>query len=252
MSVSRLILIVYFASALGLVARPGAVSSGRAGLPAQEDVFSIASFSPAETNYVSSDTIFSALPFYQPVSDSDSISDYPSHKAADTQQGAIVLRDKTVLFFSTRSAKYLSVVDGSNHSTLYRLTKPPPQRRAAPKPPPKIGGLPFPKAEDVFCVAMFPWNRGKHFTAQTLTDALPRFRALSEKDIPAKAIEAASNTEKFAFPREWSQAQHDPHVEPLNGILVLTNGAILKWITWTPTAITFQNYRRNTYFVIDQ
>jgi hypothetical protein len=229
-----------------------AANSAFADLPTQDDVFTIASFTPSKTNYISADYIFSALPFYKEVGDHDSISDYPSHKKADTQQGAIVLHNKIVLFFDTRSPKYLSIVDPSNHSTFYRLAKTPPTRRKCPKPPPNIDALPFPKPEEVFCVATFPWNQGKHFTPQNLVAALPRFRPLSEKDIPAKAMLVDSNTGKHVFPKEWHDAQHEKNPEPLNGVLVLTNRTVLKWITWTTHVIAFENYRPNTYFVIDQ
>ena len=229
-----------------------AATSAIAGLPTQKEVFTIASFTPSKTNYVSADYIFSALPFYEEVSGSDSIRDYPSHKKAATQQGAIVLLNKTVLFFDTRSPKYLSVVGLSNHSTFYRLSKTSPPRRTCPKPPSDVDVLPFPKPQDIFCVATFPWNQGKHFTPQSLVEALPRFRPLSDQDIPAKAILASSNTGNHVYPKEWVEAQHEKHPEALNGVLVLTNRAVLKWITWTPHAIAFENYRKNTYFVIDQ
>jgi hypothetical protein len=228
------------------------VASARADLPTQEQVFTIASFTPAKTNYVSADYIFSALPFYEPVPESDTIRDYPSHKQAETQQGAIVLRDKTVLFFDTRSPKYLDVIDSSNHSTFYRLAKHPKVRSTCPKPSSNLDVIPFPKPEDVFCVAIYPWNQGKHFTPESLAGTLSRFRPLSEQDVPAKAIVASSNTGKVFYPKEWDQAQHERHPEPLNGIIVLTNRAVLKWITWTPHAIGFSNYRYNTYFVIDE
>ncbi len=229
-----------------------AATAAIAGLPPQEDVFTIASFTPSKAAYVSTGYIFSALPLYEEVRDPDSVSDYPSHKKAATQQGAIVLRDKTVLLFDTRSPRYLSVVDSSNHSTFYRLAKTPPTRRKCPKPPSDIDALPFPKPEDVFCVATFPWNQGKHFNSLSLVEALPHFRLLSEQDIPAKAILTSSNTGKQLYPREWVEAQHEKHPEALNGVVVLTNRAVLKWITWTPHAIAFENYRRGTYFVIDQ
>jgi hypothetical protein len=228
-----------------------AAATANASLPTQADVFSIASFTRTKTNYVSADYIFSALPFYEPVRDSDALTDYPSHKKAATQQGAIVLKDKTVLIFNTRSPRYLGVVDSSSQSVLYRLPKPPSIRRACPKPPPDVDALPFPKPEDVFCVALYPWNHGKHFTPESLIAALPQFRPLTERDIPAKAILASSNTGRFAYPKEWDQAQHEKNPEALNGVLVLKNRAVLKWITWTSTAIAFENYRQNTYFVID-
>jgi hypothetical protein len=231
-----------------------AATSAIASLPTQKDVFTIASFTPSKTNYVSADYIFSALPFYEEVRNSDSIRDYPSHKKAETQQGAIVLRDKTVLFFDTRSPKYLSVVEPSNHSTFYRLAKTPSTRRTSPKPPLDVDALPFPKSEDVFCVATFPWNQAKHFTPQSLVEALPHFRPLSERDIPQKAIMTSTDAPVYhmVFPKEWVQAQHERHPEALNGVLVLTNRTVLKWITWTSHTIAFENYRKNVYFVIDQ
>jgi hypothetical protein len=231
-----------------------AATSAVAALPAQEDVFTIASFTPSKTNYISSDYIFSALPFYEQASDTDSINDYPSHKKADTQLGAIVLRDKTVLFFNTRSPKYLSVVDSSNHSTFYRLAKTPRIRGKCPKPPPNVDSLPFPKPEDVFCVATFPWNQGKHFTPLNLIEALPRFRPLTEDDIPAKAVVTATGHPgyRLLYPTQWVQAQHEKAPEPLNGVLVLTNRAILKWFAWSSRAIHFENYHQNTFFVIDE
>lgn len=229
-----------------------AMASASADLPTQDQVFVIASSTPAKTNYVSADYIFSALPFYEAVPEFDNIRDYPSHKQAETQQGVIVLRDKTVLFFDTRSPKYLDVIDSSNYSTFYRLGKRPKVRSTSPRPPSNLDAIPFPKPEDVFCVAMYPWNQGKHFTPESLIAALSRFRPLSQQDVPAKAIVASSNTGKVFYPKEWDQAQHERDPEPLNGVIVLTNRTVLKWITWTPHAIGFSNYRYNTYFMVDE
>lgn len=228
-----------------------AAISAQAGLPSQDQVFTIASFTPSRTNYVSADYIFSALPFYREVADSDSVSDYPSHKNAPTQQGVIVLNDKTALFFDTRSAEYLSVVDSANHSTLYRLSKTPPKRRKCPGSSANIESLPFPKPENVFCVATFPWNHGKQFSSETLIAALPHFRPLSAQDIPAKAILVDSNTGKHVFPKEWHDVQREPNPEPLHGVLVLKDRTVLKWFTWAPNALVFENYHENTYFVFD-
>jgi len=228
------------------------VTSAVAELPTQSDIFAIASFTPSTTNYVSADYIFSALPFYQFVPEGERITDYPSHKEADTQQGALVLHDKTVLFFYTRSPKYLSVVDSTNDLKVYRLAKRPPSRRICPKPPPEINALPFPKPDDVFCVATLPWNPAKHFTPQSFIEALSRFRPLTEQDVPTKAIWVSSNTGKRVYPKEWDDAQHEKHPEPLSGVLVLNNRAVLKWTTWTPHAIGFTNYRYTTYFVVDE
>ena len=226
-------------------------SSVSAGLPAQDDIFAIGSFTPSKTDYFSADYLFSAPPFYEKVGPSERIHDYPSHKKAELQQGAIVLRDKTVLFFDTRSSKYLSVVDPSGHATFYRLPKPPAIRRRCPAPPPDLNALPFPKPGDVFCVAMFPWNKGRHFTPLSLVEALPRFRPLSEKDIPDQATRVYTGTGYGAFPKQWVEAQHE-NAEPLNGVLVLNNRAVLTWITWTSHAIAFANYHSGTYFVIGQ
>ena len=229
-----------------------AATVAEAGLPSQADVFTIASFTPPKTNYVSADYIFSALPHYEPVQEHDSLTDYPSHKNAATQQGAIVLRNKTVLFFDTRSSRYLDVIDSSGHSTFYRLAKAPSIRRDCPKPPSDIDAIPFPKEEDVFCVAMYPWNHGKHFTPETLVEAIPHFRPLTQRDVPGKAILTATDAPIYhmLYPSQWVQASREN--EPLNGILVLTNRAVLKWFAWSARAIHFENYRQNTFFVIDE
>src|SRR5437660_1220165 len=121
-----------------------AVTSVMAGSPRQDEVFTIASWTPAKTNYVSADYIFSALESYEEVPDPGTINDYPSQKKAAMQQGAIVLRNKTALFFQTLSPKYLSVLDPSNHMTLYRLTKAPLHRSQCPKLHSDIDALPFP------------------------------------------------------------------------------------------------------------
>lgn len=223
-----------------------------AALPAQADVFAIVSHTPAETNFVSSDYIFAALPFYEEVKEGYA-SDYPSHKSERTQQGVIVLNDKSVLFFDTRSSKYLSVQDSSNHHTFYRLAKTPPVKKGAcPKAPVANADLPFPKPDDVFCVAMFPWNQGRHFTARSLTDALPLFRPVTAEDVPKLALVSYNEKgTKLFVPNEFSGSNHTSESEPLNGVLVLKNRAVLKWITWTPKAIAFANYRPQTYFIID-
>ena len=229
-----------------------AASVAQAALPTQADIFTICSFTSSKGNYVSSDYIFSALPFYQELTLYDYKLNAPWSKNAETQAGAIVLRDKSVFLFTTRSSKYLTIVDSSNHSTYYRLTKALTTRRKSPKPPADIGALPFPKPEDVFCVATFPWNLGKHFTPESLVGALPHFRPLTQRDVPAKAIVTATqgSASPTFYPLEWVQASREN--EPLNGILVLTSGAVLRWFAWSAHAICFFNYHQNTFFVIDE
>ncbi len=224
-----------------------------AGLPAQDDVFRIASHTPGEHNLMSSDYIFSALPYYEEIADSPAASfrDYPSHKDEHDQQGVIVLKDKSVLFFSTRSAKYLCVYDAANRSSYYRLPDSPRVQRTSPKPSTNLADLAFPQPDEVFCVALCPWNKGAHFTPDSLTEALPRFRELTKDDVPATAgiaVRSESGLETYT-PKEWTTPA-GRSAAVLNGVIVLKNGAVLKWITWTPTAIAFSNYRAGSYYVL--
>ncbi len=226
--------------------------SGAAGLPARDAVFTIGIFTPADRNLVSRDYIFSALPHYEEV-DRATVRDYPSHKTSWSQQGAIVLNDKTVLFFETRSAKYLSVVDSSNHSTFYQLKGPLPVKLTCPRPEKDLADLPLPDAADVFCIAMFPWNQGDHFTPESLAAALPGFRLLTEADVPnlaVRSIEAETNRTLYS-PAEWTTPA-GRRAEVLNGVIVLKNRAVFQWITWTPTAIAFRNHQQGSYYVIDR
>lgn len=242
--------------ALGILFLVGFVANSStvlAALPTQAEIFTISSLG---TNYISVDEIFSALPFYKEVNDFDHIKDYhPLHKDADAyQSGVIVLRDKTALFYNTRSSNYLDLTDSSNHSTFYRMAKTSPIRRACPKPPPNVSAFPLPKPEAVFCVATFPWNRGKHFTPQGLVAMLPHFRPLAEQDVPEKAVVCQTGVPPYRclYPKDWIDAWLKN--EPLNGVLVLTNRLVMKWFTWSPHAIVFEfdSDPQCAYFVLDQ
>ena len=224
-----------------------------AALPDQNDVFTIAVFGGRKQNYVSQDFIYSALGSYDEIDGDDYAMNAPWSKNAYTEQGVIVLNDKTVLFFDTQSSQYLTIVDSSNKSTYYRLTKKIMHRHVCPKYAQTLNGLPFPKAEDVFCIATFPWNHDEHFSPETLLAALPHFRPIVKEDVPENAVQCSTGNPKDAlvyYPKEWEQVQHSNSAGALNGVIVLANKAVFKWITWTPTAVTFGNYRVNTYFML--
>lgn len=228
------------------------LASCAAALPDRKDVFTIASYSPQVTNFISADFIYSALSSYVVVTDRTSVNDYPSHKNSSTQQGVIVLRDQRVLFFETRSSKYLEVRDAGNQVTFYRLPAGARPRLKCPGAPGNLSKLDFPLPNDVFCIALHPFSRGTHFTPESLRVALPRFRVLTKEDVPTLAVRAIDmelKRETYS-PAEWTTPQGRT-AEVLNGVVVLKNGAVLKWITWTPTAIAFSNYRYGSYYVLN-
>lgn len=244
-----------FASILSTVVL-AAVTSLSAALPAQDDVFTIGIYSPPEHNLVSRDYIFTALPFYEEVNLKPYDApprDYPSNRDSFSQAGAIVMKDKSVLFFQTRSAGYLEVHDASNRSTLYRLRKSPGAKLRCPRPEKDLADMGFPKPDEVFCVAMFPWNKGKQFSAETLVEALPTFRLLTKDDVPALASPSQmGNTTRILYgPAEWTTPE-GRRAEVLNGVIVMKNRTVFQWITWTPTAIAFPNWRYGSYYVVDR
>jgi hypothetical protein len=220
-----------------------------AALPAREDVFTIGIHSPQEHNLVSRDFIFTALPDYEEI-DPSAMRDYPSRKTANTQQGVIVLKDKSVLFFETRSPDYLMVVNAGNRPTYYRLGKPVHAKVRCPKPEKNLADMEFPRPDGIFCVALFPWNQGRHFTPETLVQTLPHLRLLTKNDVPGLASPSQmGNTTRILYgPAEWVTSAGRA-ADPLNGVIVMKNKAVLKWITWSPTAIAFSNYRYGSYYV---
>lgn len=226
-----------------------AASSLWAALPARDDIFTIGIHSPPEVNLVSRDFIFTALPDYKEV-DPSAMRDYPSRKTANTQQGVIVLKDKSVLFFETRSPDYLHVVDAANRSTYYRLEKPLGAKLKCPQPEKNLADMEFPQPDEIFCVALFPWNQGKHFTPETLIQTLPHFRVLTKNDVPGLAsISQLGNTTRILYnPAEW-MTPAGRAADPQNGVIVMKNKAVLKWITWSPTALAFHNYRYGSSYV---
>ncbi|GAA5118693.1 hypothetical protein JIN84_22785 [Luteolibacter yonseiensis] len=239
-------------SAILLSAAFQAASSLWAALPAREDVFSIGIYSPPEHNLVSRDFIFTGLPDYREI-DRAAMVDYPSHKTAATQHGVIVLKDKSVLFFETRSPDYLLVVDSANRSTYYRLAKPVRAKLECPRPEKNLADMEFPKPDEIFCVALFPWNQGKQFRPETLVQTLPKFRLLTKNDVPDLASSSQmGNTGRIIYtPAEW-MTPAGRAADVLNGVIVMKNRAVLKWITWSPTALAFQNHRQGSYYVISR
>ncbi|MES2474576.1 MAG: hypothetical protein V4640_02265 [Verrucomicrobiota bacterium] len=237
-------------SALVAFATIWAASTLSAALPARDEVFAIGIFSPPEHNLVSRDYLFTALPDYEEI-DRSSVRDYPSHKTAWTQRGVIVLNDKSVLFYETRSAEYLLVIDAANDSTFYQLKKPLRAKLKCPRPEQDLAEMEFPQAADIFCVALFPWNQGKHFTPESLVEALPKFRLLTKDDVPALAGPSQmGNTERVIYsPAEW-QTPAGRRADVLNGVIVMKNRAVLQWITWTPTALAFRNFREGNSYVL--
>jgi len=219
-------------------------------IPEQGQVFTIAAFSRPSETCVSPAYIFSALPFYRKLPPGETP---PWSKYDNTEQGAIVLNDKTVLLFNTQSAMYISLIDATNHSAGYKLTRAPHRRTRSPHFDLSRGNLRFPRPEDVFCVAVYPWNKAKYFTQETLTDALPRLKPLSQSDPPERVTMLSTGIPGrplVAYPTEWVEAGHNG--EPLNGVLVLKNRAVLKWIAWSPNGIAFQNHWRDTYFWLSE
>ncbi|MBX7156889.1 MAG: hypothetical protein K1X66_00685 [Verrucomicrobiae bacterium] len=198
-------------------------------MPHQDQIFSVATYTISTNNYISCNYIFSALPFYKRLPAKENP---PWAKYAHDQRGVIVLKDKSVLFFTTQDAHYLEIFDFENHTSAYYLPKLPSKRKKCPQFDMDINDLPFPTPENVFCVATFPWNKSSNYTSQSLIEALPSFHPSS------------------AYPKSWQNASREN--KPLNGVLVLKSRAVLKWFAWDSSAIVFENYRVNTYFVRDK
>ncbi|MEP4077044.1 hypothetical protein [Haloferula sp.] len=240
-------------SALGILAGLVVlVSSSAADLPSQSEVFAIGIFSPAEHNLVSRDYLFSALPYYEEI-DESTARDYPSHKTSWAQSGAIVTKNGEVLMFSTRMAKYLSIVDSANGHTFYRLKSAPRSKVKCPRPAKNLADLPFPSPDEIFTISTYPWNTGKHFTADSLKAALPDLRLLTKEDVPALACESQlSGTKRLVYsPAEWSTPA-GRRADVQNGVIVLRSREVIRWSTSSSTAIAFHNYRPEHFYVIDR
>lgn len=196
-------------------------------LPSQKDVFTVFTLkAPNPENYLSNSFVYSALPLYEEMPEGKRP---PWHKYKHIQQGVIVLKDKSVLFFSIQDPKFFSLTDSSNKTTDYILKKNPKKIQSVAQ---SAGEKhPFPtKKEDVFCVAMYPWNVSAHakglwpkdptepMTPDQFLSALPEWNAYTEKDVPETAIWATSAKGKVLVPKIWTELQKTHR--PVSGVVV--------------------------------
>jgi hypothetical protein len=89
----------------------------------------------------------------------------------------------------------------------------------------------IPKAEDVFCIVQRPWIHWEALTSDAIIQALPHLRATT------------------IYPPDWVEASHQGNGQS-GGVIVLKNRAVLEFFSWSPNAITFENYKAQTYFMM--
>jgi len=215
----------------------------QAEMPDKNEIFTVHTFGGSDpNNYVSNNFIYSALPFYKELPDGIST---PWKKNRHEQRGVIVTNDKHVYYFSTQDSSYLSITDGQNRTHALHLSKSPLVITKVPQ----HAGLPFnsPLTQDViFCVSIFPWNTTDHakslwgsskvdpVTPEEFVRLLPEWRLVTEADVPSRAIMAHTNEGPRVFPLSLTQNEY----RPLNGVIVLTDRAVLKFFTRSSDAIS--------------
>lgn len=198
-------------------------------LPNQHEIFTIYNFrsiADKRPDHASVDLIFSALPLYRKLPSDETVR---WTRDGYEQQGVIVLNDKSVLYFQTESSWELITIDPKNHFSAYRMPNKPARLEECPKYRDSYDQLSLPKQENIFCIVTHPWNKGLAFTPDSLFSALPNL------------------TPSSIFPKDWLEAEN--HNEPLNGVIVLKNRAVLRFFAWSSSAITFYNYKAQTYFM---
>lgn len=225
----------------------------QAEMPDKNAIYTVHTFDGSDPkNYVSNNFIYSALSFYKELPDGTST---PWQKNRHEQRGVIVTNDKHVYYFSTQDPSYLSITDGQNRTHALHLSKPPSEISKIPQ----HAGIPFepPLTKDViFCVSSFPWNTTDHakslwssskvdpVTPEEFVKSLPEWRLLTDADFPSRAIMTHTNEGPMVFPTSLTQNGN----RPLNGVVVLTNRAVLKFFTRSSDAISLnqQYYIRET------
>jgi hypothetical protein len=197
-------------------------------LPTQDQVFTIyASKAPVGGKHASSDLIYSALPLYQEFELGEN---RRWSKDGIEEQGVIVLKDKSVLYFETQSSRELVTIDSSNHSVVYRMPDLPTHLQECPTYNSTYDQMSLPKPAEAFCAATPPWVTGQAFTSDFLIDSLPHLKPTS------------------VYPSDWVEASK--HNTGAGGVLVSMNRAVLEYFAWSPSAVTFENYKSQTYFMM--
>ncbi len=138
--------------------------------------------------------------------------------------GVIVLKDKRVFFFKTpvpwqekeQYRKSSVWVPAPTYRVQFRNKVPtvlPVEQQKLPRP------------EDIFCTAVFPDEKGAHFTPDSLLEALPKF--VQERP-PQAELEASGD------------GQH--------GVFVLTDGRVIEWGTHSKRWILLHHFVYPTGF----
>ena len=198
-------------------------------LPTQDQVFTIYAFkAPVGGKHASPDLIYSALPLYQEFKPGEN---RRWSKDGIEEQGVIVLKDKSVLYFETQSSRELVTIDSSNHSVGYRMPALPAHLQKCPSYNSSYDKMPLPKADDVFCIAQRPWIHWEALTSDAIIQALPNLRPTP------------------IYPPDWVEASHQGNGQS-GGVIVLKDRAVLQFFSWSGSAITFENYKSQTYFLL--
>ena len=211
-------------------------------IPAKKEVFTVQTFGGSNPkNYVSNNFIFSALPYYRELPEGSST---PWAKYQHEQRGVIVTSDKRVFYFSTQDPAYISITDQENRSYALHLTRAPKKITSIPKV--EGMGLKLPLIqENVFCASSFPWNTTEHMksmwmessvepvTPAQFVESLIEWRRLTADDVPQHAFFLHSNEGLVIFPSSFTENKN----QPLNGVVVLNDGAVMKYFTRAVDAV---------------
>ena len=193
-------------------------------------------------NYVSNSFIFSALPNYRKLPKGDST---PWKKYRHEQRGVIVTSDKRVFYFSTQDPRFLSITDEENNTHALHLEEIPKTISRIPHQHPSSSALSLTQ-ENVFCVSSAPWNTTEHFKSMWkasivepvaptwFVETLPEWRKLTKDDVPQHAILTQSTDGPVIFPSSFTEMKN----RPLNGVIVLKDGTVLKYFTRAADAVS--------------